>query len=187
MNDSRRWLEYFRSNQSEPEEIRWQDAAPLHPDLARILIPSIQQFQLGENAAGVHFLTLAREHGRATNDRDFPEAIALFIAEEQRHSALLARYLRQNGTPLLSKHWVHSIFRRIRHWAGLESKVTVLVTAEIMAIPYYRALMDVSRCPVLAAICQRAFLTISPGLHGPVRFAVTVASTWPKEKCPPGW
>ncbi len=155
MNDSRRWLEYFRSNQSEPSEIPWEQAVPLSDAMARILLPSIQQFQLGENATGNHFLALAREHGRATNDLDFPEAIALFIAEEQRHSSLLARYLRQTGRPLLRKHWVHSIFRRIRHWAGLESKVTVLVTAEIMAVPYYRALMEASRCPALAAICQR--------------------------------
>lgn len=155
MNDSRRWLEYFRSNQAEPDEIRWEEIVRLPPETARFLMPSIQQFQLGENATGAHFLELARQHGRATNDPDFPEAIALFIAEEQRHSSLLARYLRRTGTPLLRKHWVHSIFRHIRHWAGLESKVTVLVTAEIMAVPYYRALMEASRCPVLAAICQR--------------------------------
>ena len=78
-----------------------------------------------------------------------------FIAEEQRHSAMLARYLRLAGAPLLGEHWIHSVFRRIRHWAGLESKVTVLVTAEILAVPYYRALMETTRCPALTAICQR--------------------------------
>ena len=155
MTDSCRWLTYFRSNQSEPDEIPWRRAAPPGRALREILIPSLQQFQLGENASGMHFLALAREHGRVTGDPDFPEAIALFIAEEQRHSALLARYLRLAGAPLLGEHWVHSVFRRMRHWAGLESKVTVLVTAEILAVPYYRALMDVTRCPALTAICQR--------------------------------
>ncbi len=155
MSDSRRWLEYFRSNQSEPDEIPWNKAAAPTQAIGHWLIPSIQQFQLGENSSGLHFLALAREHGRATGDADFPEAIALFVAEEQRHSCLLARYLRPIGQPLLGRHWVHSIFRRIRHWAGLEIKVTVLVTAEIMAIPYYRALMEASHCPVLAAICRR--------------------------------
>jgi hypothetical protein len=155
MTDSRRWLDYFRSNQSEPDEIPWALATPPTAPLRDILIPSLQQFQLGENASGLHFLELAREHGRATKDPDFPEAIALFIAEEQRHSSLLARYLRRLGAPLMRRHWVHSIFRRIRHWAGLESKVTVLVTAEIMAIPYYRAVMESTQCPALVAICQR--------------------------------
>jgi hypothetical protein len=155
MTDSRRWLEYFRSNQSEPDEIPWDAVCVPASAMRQILVSSLQQFQLGENASGLHFLALAREHGRATGDPDFPEAIALFIAEEQRHSAMLARYLRLIGAPLLRRHWIHSIFRHLRHWAGLESKVTVLVTAEILAIPYYRAAMEVSRCPALAAICQR--------------------------------
>ena len=155
MTDSRRWLSYFRSNQPEPDEIPWDRAASLPPSLRDILIPSLQQFQLGENASGLHFLALARAHGRATGDPDFPEAIALFIAEEQRHSALLGRYLRLVGAPLLREHWIHSVFRRVRHWFGLESKVTVLVTAEILAVPYYRAVMEAAGCPVLAALCQR--------------------------------
>jgi hypothetical protein len=155
MYNTRRWLEYFRSNQSDPVDIPWAQAAPPQGAMARVLLPSLQQFQLGENASGLHFLELAREHARRTLDPDFPEAIALFIAEEQRHSSLLARYLRLTGTPLLSRHWVHAIFRRIRHWAGLESKVTVLVTAEIMALPYYRAVLAATRCPTLSAICRR--------------------------------
>lgn len=155
MNDSRRWLDYFRSNQAEPDEIPWTTATqPAGPNRA-VLVRSLQQFQLGENATGLHFLELARAHARATNDPDFPEAIALFIAEEQRHSSMLARYLRQIGEPLLRRHWIHSIFRNLRHWFGLESKVTVLVTAEILAVPYYRAVLESTRCPALAAICQR--------------------------------
>jgi hypothetical protein len=155
MDDSRRWLEYFRSNQGEPEEIPWERSAPPSPAFRQTLIESLQQFQLGENASGLHFLELARAHARVVNDPDFPEAIALFIAEEQRHSSLLARYLRSIGAPLLKRHWIHSVFRRIRHWAGLETKVTVLVTAEIMAVPYYRAVLETTRCPALKAICHR--------------------------------
>jgi hypothetical protein len=155
MSDSRRWLEYFRSNQAEPDEIPWEQVTPPPPFFRNSLVASLQQFQLGENAAGIHFLELARAHGQAANDPYFPEAIALFIAEEQRHSALLARYLRRIGAPLLRRHWVHSAFHNLRHWAGLESKVTVLVTAEIMAVPYYRAVMETSRCPALTALCQR--------------------------------
>lgn len=155
MTDSRNWLAYFRSNQGEPEEIPWDAVRPPARRIARYLVPSLQQFHLGENAGGLHFLTLARRHARDTGDADFPEAIALFIAEEQRHSAMLGRYLRAIGAPVLREHWIHSVFRRIRHWFGLESKVTVLVTAEILAVPYYRALLESSPCPALQAICRR--------------------------------
>ncbi|MBM3796015.1 MAG: ferritin-like domain-containing protein [Acidobacteria bacterium] len=155
MTDSRRWLLYVRANQNEPTDIPWPLATPRQDALGREIVRSIQQVQFGENATGRHFLDLARRHGRATGDADFPEAIALFIAEEQRHSALLGRYLRLAGSRCLDRHWIHSAFRRLRHLGGLEAKVTVLVVAEMLAIPYYRALMDVARCPALEAICQR--------------------------------
>jgi hypothetical protein len=155
MTATTRWLHYFRSNQAEPSEIPWAEARPPASGLARVLIPSLQQFQLGENAAGLHFLQLAQRHARAAGDPDFPEAIALFIAEEQRHSQMLARYLHQVGAPLLRQHWVHTVFRRLRHVMGLECKVSVLVTAEVMAIPYYSAVARAAQCPALAAICRR--------------------------------
>lgn len=149
------WLNYFRANQAEPCEIPWRLTRRPGRKAWRALVPSLQQFQLGENAGGLHFLELARLHARQTGDGDFPEAIALFIAEEQRHSRLLGLYLRHIGAPLLRGHWLHGIFRTLRHWAGLELKVTVLVTAEVMAIPYYRAVLSISRCPVLNALCLR--------------------------------
>src|SRR5271169_3446276 len=125
------WLLYFRSNQTEPQEIPWQDARMPDPETARFLIPSLQQFQLGEGATGITFLELGRRHAEATGDLFFTETLALFIAEEQRHSGLLKRYLRAVGAPVLERHWVDGIFRKMRKLAGLECMVTVLVTAEV--------------------------------------------------------
>ena len=124
-------------------------------ETARFLIPSLQLFQLGEGAGGMTFLELGRRHAEATGDLDFTETLALFIAEEQRHSALLGRYLRAVRAPVLERHWVDQIFRRLRKLAGLECMVTVLVTAEVLAVPYYRAVQRVSACPALRAICRR--------------------------------
>ncbi len=152
---NRHWLSYFRANQSEPDEIPWDRAQAPPNEIAHFFIPSLQQFQLGEGASGVTFLELGRRHAVASADHDFIEALALFIAEEQRHSALLCRYLRSIGVPLIEKHWVDKMFRRIRKLAGLECMVTVLVIAEIMAVPYYAAVHRLSACPVLRAICVR--------------------------------
>jgi hypothetical protein len=101
------------------------------------------------------FLELGRRHAESTGDLDFIETLALFISEEQRHSALLARYLRAVGAPLLERHWVDGVFRRLRKLAGLECMVTVLVTAEVLAVPYYNAVHRNSTCPALRAICRR--------------------------------
>jgi len=149
------WLLYFRSNQADPHEIPWQDVRPISSEMAPLLTSSLQLFQLGEGARGLTFLELGRRHAETTGDLDFVETLALFIAEEQRHSAMLGRYLRAVGAGLLERHWVDGIFRRLRKLAGLECMVTVLVTAEVIAVPYYRAVHRISPCPVLRAICRR--------------------------------
>jgi hypothetical protein len=152
---ARPWLFYFRSNQADPQEIPWQDLQPPSAEMARLLIPSLQLFQLGEGARGMTFLERGRRHAESTGDLDFVETLALFISEEQRHSALLARYLRAVGAPLLDRHWVDGVFRRLRKLSGLECMVTVLVTAEVLAVPYYSAVHRTSTCPALRAICCR--------------------------------
>jgi hypothetical protein len=154
MKTSRYWLEYFRSNQDEPE-IPWEQAVPPPARLRAVLSASLPHFQLGESGTGTDFLARAREHARQNGDRDFPEALALFIAEEQRHSRLLARYLHLLRIPLLRHDPIAFLFRRLRKVAGLEGMVTVLVAAEIVAIPYYRSVLRLSSCPALRAICRR--------------------------------
>ena len=73
------------------------------------------------------------------NDSLFAGALDLFIKEEQQHSRYLAAFMESEGIPLLPRHWVDSTFRLLRGLAGLELSLTVLVTAEIIAVPYYRA------------------------------------------------
>jgi hypothetical protein len=45
------------------------------------------------------------------------------------------------------------VFRKLRKLAGLELCLTVLVTAECIAVPYYRALRDATGSRLLRAIC----------------------------------
>jgi hypothetical protein len=59
------------------------------------------------------------------------------------------------GIPRLTSHWLDRIFRRLRKLAGLEACSTVLVTAEVLAIPFYQALRDATRSPLLRSICMR--------------------------------
>jgi len=46
----------------------------------------LQQFQLGESSDGVGLVRRAGEFARAVGAIGLPEAIELFIKEEQRHS-----------------------------------------------------------------------------------------------------
>ena len=82
-------------------------------------------------------------------------ALDLFIKEEQQHSRYLAAYMESQGIPLVSRHWVDSVFRKLRGLAGLELSLTVLVTAELIAVAYYRALRGATGSAILKMICTR--------------------------------
>jgi hypothetical protein len=83
------------------------------------------------------------------------EALRLFIAEEQRHGRELGKFLQLAGVPLLQKTSIDGIFRFLRHLAGLELMITVLVTAEIIAQVYYDALRAASSSAALKTICDQ--------------------------------
>jgi hypothetical protein len=143
------WLRYFRANSAEPQ-LPWNDGYRLSGAERTVIIESIQQFQLGENARGGRLLVRARTMGAK-----YEAALRLFIQEEQRHSSLLARFLAVQGERCLGSHWVHAAFRRLRGFAGLETRMRVLATAEVLAIPYYTALGEATGSALLKSICAR--------------------------------
>jgi hypothetical protein len=150
------WVEYFYRNAPEPI-LPWSDGVRLSGAERLAVISSIQQFQLGEGASGSRMVQRAQRFSRATGDLGLIAALKLFLREEQRHSHILARFLQVESAPCLRKHWIHSAFRWIRGLAGLELCLKVLVTAELLARPYYAALRDATGSPLLRSICERIF------------------------------
>jgi hypothetical protein len=148
------WVDYFYQNAPEPV-FPWDDGVRLSETERMAVIPSIQQFQLGEGASGARMLEGAQRFSRATGDLGLIAALKLFLREEQRHSKILARFLEEESARCLRKHWADTFFRWIRGLAGLELRLKVLVTAELLARPYYSALRDATGSPLLRSICQR--------------------------------
>lgn len=147
------WHVHFLEN-SRPRPLPWQDPYRLSDAERRLVSKSIRQFQLGEWARGRLMRRAAAQPGLA-RDPWFLPALALFVAEEQGHSDLLGRFLDREGIPRLTRNWLDGVFRRLRKLAGLEVCVTVLVTAELLAIPFYQALRESTRSLLLRAICVR--------------------------------
>ena len=143
------WVRYFRANAAEPH-LPWSDGYRLSGAERVAVIESIQQFQLGENAQGRRLLQRVEEL-----DAEYARALRFFIQEEQRHSELLRQFLLTQGARCLQRHWVHAVFRRVRGLAGLELRMRVLATAEVLAIPYYTALREATGSPLLRSICSR--------------------------------
>jgi hypothetical protein len=149
------WKSFFRARAERPDLPGWDDTGRLTPEERRLIAPSIQQFQLGEGADGAGLRRRALESALAGADPGFIATLQLFIQEEQRHSRDLGRFLDREGIPRLERHWVDGVFRRVRRLAGLELCLTVLVTAEIIAVPYYKALGAATASPLLRAVCAQ--------------------------------
>src|SRR5262249_38189842 len=150
-----RWHRRFLDQCDRPMDLPWNDPYRLNAAERHIVGPSIQQFQLGEWARGRGFVRRASAHKGLGADPWFLPALELFIAEEQGHSRILGLFLDRERIPRLSSHWLDRVFRRLRKLAGLEACAMVLVTAEVLAVPFYSALRDATRSPLLRALCLR--------------------------------
>jgi hypothetical protein len=151
------WHEHFLHNKGPDHCLRllpWDDPYHLSDWERNLITKSIQQFQLGEFARGDGIRRRAASSS-ISKDPDFLAALDLFIKEEQDHSEILGCFLDREGIPKLRHHWLDAVFRRLRKLAGLEMCSVVLITAEVLAIPYYQALRDATRSNLLRAIARR--------------------------------
>jgi hypothetical protein len=149
------WRDYFEAYMSRQRHIPWDELRPLAGRERCVLVPSLQDFQLGESSEGRHGMVRATAYGKRVGDPHYAEALRLFFAEENRHAAYLAQYLRLNGADLIGRSWTDFVFRRVRRLMGLETLLTVLLTAELIGEVYYRAVRSATPCPALRSICTQ--------------------------------
>lgn len=150
------WLTHFQRNSASLLPVPWHLGAEIDAAERRAIAGSIRAFQLGESSDGAHLLRYARLDGERCGDPLYGEVTRLFIAEEQRHAADLGRFMKQNGIELARRDWTDFLFRTLRNLLRtLEGAIGVLVTAEIIAKVYYRALRRATRSRVLRRICTR--------------------------------
>ncbi|HNR15877.1 MAG TPA: hypothetical protein PKG90_04325 [Chitinophagaceae bacterium] len=143
------WQQYFLGNRDHFDHLEWKDCQTLTAQEKQNISQSVRQFQRGEHSEGKHFLQFAQR----MQDTSYIETVKLFIKEEQDHAAILGKFMEGEGIPKLGRDWLDSIFRRLRKLAGLEGSVTVLLTAEIIAMVYYKALFNATRSAILKQIC----------------------------------
>ena len=153
--ESRKWMTHFSLRSMTALHVSSNATLQLTDSERRTITASIQQFQLGEDSRGRRLLERGQKFGRALNDPLFADALGLFIKEEQQHSRYLAAFMESQSIPLAPRHWLDTAFRKLRGLAGLELELTVLVTAEIIAVPYYRALRAATGSSILKLICTR--------------------------------
>ena len=142
------WLNYFECNRTNRLPVPWENGVRVEPHLRAPLVRSLQKFQLGESGEGRNL----KRHAKETGDTLYASAIDLFIKEEQEHSRLMAKILRELNAPLLKSDWSDWCFVSMRHLFGLHQELMVLLLPEMIAKRYFRALHEGTRDPVLRAV-----------------------------------
>jgi len=149
------WARYYETNNSSLLAVPWESDYSLDAAERKAISRSIAEFQKGESSEGMHLIAQARKHATASEDPAYLDATILFIKEEQRHARDLRKYMTLRDIPPAASAWPDTAFRFIRHLAGLELSICVLVTAEIIAQSYYPALRKATKDPVLIRLCDQ--------------------------------
>ncbi len=149
------WVDYFISNKNNLKHVEWSDSYHLSNIEHQIVFQSIRIFQKGESSEAKHLFKQAENFIGNHQDRSYMHALDLFIHEEHRHAFELKRFMMLHDIPVLEKHWSDTIFRRLRRLGGLEQSISVLLTAEIIAAVYYKALQQSTCSLVLQQICSQ--------------------------------
>lgn len=149
------WIRLFEENAAYRDTISWKEDYTLSAREKNIIYNSIRQFQRGESGEGKYLFQDAKQYVKKCTDDSYMYALKLFIHEEHRHAKYLSEFMSRQGIEKEKGHWVDKAFRWLRHNGNLEVSIIVLVTAEIFAAVYYRALAKATKSKCLSEICER--------------------------------
>lgn len=153
IHSSQYWTDYFTKNAA-ISRVDWQ-LKPMLTELERSnILNSLQAWQLGETSEGEHLQHAAQKYASEINDIHYPNAVKLFIKEEQKHGYNLGKYLDLIEAPRIKKDWGDSLFRKIRYYnTNMELWTIAVITVESAAQIFYQALKDATNCTLLKQIC----------------------------------
>ena len=145
-----RWLRYFEDRHGLELQVPVESPFESRPGREAVAA-SIARFELGESGDGETLRRLAAE----TGDPAYSRAIELFVLEENQHARWLGILRERFGGERLTSHWSDSAFVLLRHVGGLRREICVLLTAEVIALTYYRVLRLAYEDPILDSACRR--------------------------------
>jgi hypothetical protein len=150
--DAERWLTHFRNNRKNRPEPDWDAPITMEPEVVRKLIPSLEQFQLGDGGGPASLIAWNADDFRG-NGEGTRELVDLWFNEEKEHSRLLGGAVGRFGGKRITSHWSFSAFCWCRRWFGVRFELTVLLLTEIVSTGYYRLMRRHCGDAALYAMC----------------------------------
>lgn len=154
IHSSKFWQNHFKNNLT-IQRVDWN----LTPRITTVekdqILYSLKAWQLGETSDGTHLLAAASKYAQRVGEPDYPDAVKLFIKEEQKHGSNLGRYIDLIGEARAKKDWGDTLFRKIRYFnTSMELWTIAVIIVESAAQVFYQALHDATACELLRSICK---------------------------------
>jgi rubrerythrin len=154
IHDSQFWLDHYQDNLTK-QRVNWDISPTITSEERNAILKSLQAWQLGETSDGKHLLAAVQKYAKRIDDPIYPEAVKLFIKEEQKHGSNLGRYIDSIGAKRITKNWGDTLFRKIRYFnTSMELWTITVIIVESAAQVFYQALHDATQCQLLRSICQ---------------------------------
>src|SRR2546425_5732062 len=101
--DAAKWIRHFRDNRNKRPEPEWNLPIRLGPEIIRKLLPSLEQFQLGDGGGPASLI--ARDAARYRDSSPDTRVLTdLWFEEEREHSRLLGQAVRRFGGKGIKSH-----------------------------------------------------------------------------------
>jgi hypothetical protein len=134
-----KWIHHFQRNRLNRPEPDWHAPITLTPDEIARVLPSLQQFQLGDGGGPACLIAGDAERFRGSTE-EMRQLVDLWFTEEREHSRLLGGLLDRFSATSIRSHWSFSAFCLSRRVLGVRFELTVLLLTEIVSTAYYRVL-----------------------------------------------
>ena len=148
------WLNHFEYHAEHPRRVPAGLGDRLEPRERKLIERSIATFQLGEVSEGTALVRATRRFADTYDAKPLTRIMELFVREEQRHGTLLHEFMAHHGLPPKRTDWTDFIFWCLRRIGGLEFRLHIFITAELIASVYYRALEAATGCQRLKILCR---------------------------------
>ena len=149
------WNIYFSRNNDNRLDLDFSKETQLSFAERSLIFPSIREFQKGEGSDGRYLLEAAEKSADKWGIPEYFESMQWFVGEENWHSAYLRKYMDFYDVKVKERSFLDKVFRKLRQLGGLKCEVTVLVTAEMIALTYYDALAESTDSSALKSICAQ--------------------------------
>ena len=154
IHTSQFWKAHFQNNLT-IQRIDWTLSPTITKEEKKAILYSLKAWQLGETSDGAHLLAAAKKYAVRVDEHDYPDAVKLFIKEEQKHGSNLGRYLHLLGEKRAKKDLGDTLFRKIRYFnTSMELWTITVIIVESAAQIFYQALSDATHCQLLKSICR---------------------------------